>query len=704
MDISAKLKQGVSHHQSGELAQAAKIYQQILTEHPTQFDALRLLGIIHAGKREFLQASKLLQKAAEVGPAIAVVHGNLGMVQLELGELDKSISSCRLALELDPNLVEAHCGLGVAQHRKGNLDAAIACFDKAIALDPRSVVANSNLGALFGMKGDFPRSIHYLRATCHLLPDQAQPLIALASGLRTVRFNQSNESLKQDLLNCFSVQGLRYTELAVATTSVLLLDSRLRPVIDKVLEGKEKLTSTFLSNAVVASLNDPLLLQLLQKCTVPDYQLEQFLTRIRELLLALAIASDESSPAWLEQLMDFSCSLAQLCFFNEYLYMENSDEAQSLEVLHQQVESLSGQLDDQGRLRIAVYACYRQLYKLDNAGEIAALGAGDGAPVFRQVIKDQVTNPLTELAIRSDIPSLVVNKDAVTELVQAQYEENPFPRWRSANTSTPGPFAQEITNALPQIKISTNLNCESPEVLIAGCGTGLQAINCSYVYRNARITAIDISLTSLAYAKRMTEELGIENIEFIHANILELGQLEKQFDMIECYGVLHHLSDPVKGLEALTSLLKDGGLMMLGLYSEIGRQGVVISRDLVAQKNYPSTLDGIRHCRQDLFASPEQQVQENITSSGAAFWATSEVRDTIFHENEYRYTLPQVAATIKQFELEFLGFTHQLSSEKYRYLTEFPDDPNGLNLENWHLYEQKYPRTFANMYHFWVRK
>jgi Flp pilus assembly protein TadD len=48
MDISAKLKHGVSQQQAGELAQAAKIYQQILTKNPTQFDALRLLGMIYA--------------------------------------------------------------------------------------------------------------------------------------------------------------------------------------------------------------------------------------------------------------------------------------------------------------------------------------------------------------------------------------------------------------------------------------------------------------------------------------------------------------------------------------------------------------------------------------------------------------------------------------------------------------------------------
>ena len=704
MNISAQLKQGVTHHQAGELEQAAKVYQQILTKHPTQFDALRLLGIIYAGNREFLQASKLLQQAARINPEIAVVHANLGMVLVELGDLDTSISRYRRALELDPNLVEAHCGLGLALYRKGDIDAAIACFRKAVALDPRSVAAHSNLGVLLGMKGNFPESIHHLRTTCHLLPNQVQPLIQLASGLRTVQFNQSNESLKRDLLNCFSVDGLRYTHLAVSTTSVLHLDPRLRPVIHKALEAEQKLASTFLTSDRVAALNEPLLLQLLQKCTVPDYRLERFLTKIRELLLTLTLAENQDSLVWLEQLSPFSYSLAQLCFFNEYLYPESSDEAENLAMLHQQVESLSGQLDDRGKLRIAVYACYRQLSKLDNAQELSALGARDNDPVFRQMIKDHITNPQAELAMRSDIPSLVVNKDAVTESVQAQYEENPFPRWRNANTRVPGPFAQEIRNALPQVTLSADLDCQSPEVLIAGCGTGLQAINCSYVYKNARITAIDLSLASLAYAKRMTLEQGIENIEFIHANILELDQLDKQFDLIECYGVLHHLSDPVKGLEVLTKLLKDGGLLMLGLYSEIARKGVVISRDLIAQKGYPSTLDGIRDCRQDLFTSPEQQVLENVISAGAAFWTTSEVRDLIFHENEYRYTLPEIADMIKLRGLEFLGFTHQLSSEKYRYLSEFPDDPNGLNLENWHLYEQKYPRTFANMYHFWVRK
>ena len=704
MDISAKLKEGIGYHQAGALDQAANIYQEILIRNSTHFDALRLLGIICGIRREYLKASELLAKAVRANPTIAVTHANLGMVLLDLGELDKAISACRHALELDPKLVDGHCGLGLALQRKGDFDGALACFNKAIAISPGSVLAHSSLGSIYNLKGDVLRAVHHLRITCHLAPNSEQRFIALARALRTVQFSQSDQRLKQDLLNCFSIEGLRHTDLAVATASVLLLDPELGPLIASAVATNQKLNSTFLSSAVIDILSDPLLLQLLQKCTVPDPVLEKFLTKVRELVLALSLAEDASDSESIERLLPFCYSLAQLCFFNEHLFMENSDETQQLELLHRKVAGLSSHLDKPSTFLVAVYACYRPLYKLANVQQLARLDAGEHHPLFLEIIRRQVHNPLTELAMRSEVPSLVADKDTVTESVQAQYEENPFPRWRNATTRMPGHFAKEINNLLPHVDVSTKLNGDAPEILIAGCGTGIQAIYCSYTYQHARITAVDISLTSLAYAKRMSRELGVENIEFIHANILELEDFDKRFDMIECYGVLHHLSDPPKGLRILTKLLKEEGLMTLGLYSAIARRGVVMSRDLIDQKNYPPTLAGIRQCRQELFSSTEPQIQENVISAGAAFWTVSEVRDLIFHANEHRYTLPDIAENLRLLNLEFLGFTHQMPSEKSRYAAEFPDDEKGVNLDNWHLYEQKYPRTFANMYHFWVRK
>jgi len=52
-----------------------------------------------------------------------------------------------------------------------------------------------------------------------------------------------------------------------------------------------------------------------------------------------------------------------------------------------------------------------------------------------------------------------------------------------------------------------------------------------------------LSLASLGYAARMTERLGISNITYRQADILELGDLDLRFAVVECCGVLHHLDD-----------------------------------------------------------------------------------------------------------------------------------------------------------------
>ena len=42
--------------------------------------------------------------------------------------------------------------------------------------------------------------------------------------------------------------------------------------------------------------------------------------------------------------------------------------------------------------------------------------------------------------------------------------------------------------------------------------------------------AFDISLSSLAYAIRKTDELGIKNIEYVQSDILNLNKIDKKFD------------------------------------------------------------------------------------------------------------------------------------------------------------------------------
>ena len=92
--------------------------------------------------------------------------------------------------------------------------------------------------------------------------------------------------------------------------------------------------------------------------------------------------------------------------------------------------------------------------------------------------------------------------------------------------------------------------------------------------------------------------------------------------MIDASGVLHHMADPFAGWRILLSLLRPGGLMHLGFYSELGRRDVVAARAFIAERGYGSTPADIRRCRQDLLDTPLRSVARFID-----FFSTSECRD-----------------------------------------------------------------------------
>src|SRR5262249_1250008 len=170
-------------------------------------------------------------------------------------------------------------------------------------------------------------------------------------------------------------------------------------------------------------------------------------------------------------------------------------------------------------------------------------------------------------------------------------EENPYPRW----AKLPLPAAPDtpdgaLRTLFPSVPTSTAQG-DGCDVLIAGCGTGHCAIEAARRYRSARVLAVDLSLTSLSYAKRKTEALRLTNMDYGHGDLLKLGTLGRTFDVIEAGGVLHHMDDPFAGWRMLLDLLRPGGFMYLGLYSELGRQHIVAARTLIEQRGYQRTAD-----------------------------------------------------------------------------------------------------------------
>lgn len=96
-------------------------------------------------------------------------------------------------------------------------------------------------------------------------------------------------------------------------------------------------------------------------------------------------------------------------------------------------------------------------------------------------------------------------------------------------------------------------------VLEAGCGVGAQTTTLARNSPDAQITAVDISESSVAQAKKKIEKAGVKNVSFQQGDIFNLPFKPESFDHIFVCFVLEHLARPAKAINCLKGLLKVGG-------------------------------------------------------------------------------------------------------------------------------------------------
>ena len=436
---------------------------------------------------------------------------------------------------------------------------------------------------------------------------------------------------------------------------------------------------------------DPMLLSLLQSVPARKTELELVLTSLRAALL------NEAGDAPDDGVLAFCCAMAKQCFINEYVFAVTADE-------DAQVDRLKAMLGDAiaagaaiAPMRLAALAMYLPLHALPGAD---ALPARTWPPALDDMLTQQLREPRQELALRSTIARLTPVDDDVSLRVQQQYEENPYPRWvRVAGNVEPIAIDKHLRNKFSTAAFTPLGKTESFDILVPGCGTGLQSTEVVQCYQGARVLAVDLSLSSLCFAKRMTPASLAERIEYLQGDILKLGAIGRTFDMIDVTGVLHHMADPIEGWRILLTLLRPGGIMHLGFYSELGRRDLMAARAFIVERGYAATPADIRRCRQDLLKTPM-----GIIARFTDFFSTSECRDLLFHVQESRTTIPAIKAFIDGHALKFIGFDlDDTAAQNFRALFS----ANGwsmTDLDKWHAIETQHPNTFSGMYQLWVQK
>jgi predicted O-linked N-acetylglucosamine transferase (SPINDLY family) len=172
--IPEALQLGLQHHQAGNLAEAERIYRQILQADPREPDAWHRLGLIAYQVGKFDAAVEAITRAIELREEDAAYHSNLGLAYEGLGRMPEALVAYRRAVKTNRNWAQGHFLLGCALSRDGRLPEAVLAFREAVRLAPQHAPYHNELGIALGKQGIVEESAECFRQATRLKPEFAE--------------------------------------------------------------------------------------------------------------------------------------------------------------------------------------------------------------------------------------------------------------------------------------------------------------------------------------------------------------------------------------------------------------------------------------------------------------------------------------------------------------------------------------------------
>tara|TARA_R110002073_G_scaffold10970_6_gene51003 strand:- start:52 stop:2154 length:2103 start_codon:yes stop_codon:yes gene_type:complete len=631
---------------------ARTMAQKVLLKQTDNIDALNLLGRIALDEGDLNKAGQFLDTALSFEPESASLAYSRGHIFLATQSYEKAEEQFLRAEQLAPRATRAKASLAYTRTRKGAFVEAFADYRELIKLDPTDQHIKTKL----------------FECIRHIQADYYSP------------------ELEKELLGYLKFDDVDHSELTNLAASLLIHKYDL-------VRGNSPLDPQQLSE-------DELLNLALRRCQFQNPIIEEFLTACRQCILQESIDQQKIDSRF----MEFLVSISLQCIHNEFVYAVSLTEEKVLRELKMMVSTtvLSREWQtSEVEYPLLLLSMYSLLHHNSFRDHLLRKPLIAWSGEVQPVIEPHLYEPQKELEIQRRIESLTPVQNSTSRSVGQQYEENPYPRWRSLNYATPTDYGQALAAELQGFTPPSFLHNQTIRVLIAGCGTGKHALQVAKYFRNVEVTAIDLSKASLAYATKQARQHQVTNIEFFQADILEL-QSRNQYHIIESSGVLHHMEDPLEGWRALTKLLVPGGLMKVGLYSERARSIVTHARHVIAENQLAADNEHIRIFRQAVLDGQVSGDLDPIKQS-SDFYNLSGCRDLLFHVQEHLFSPLSIKASVESVGLGFLGFVNLPFDVKTAFDKHFASDPRRVNLENWDKLEEAAPDIFGNMFQFYCQ-
>jgi SAM-dependent methyltransferase len=260
-------------------------------------------------------------------------------------------------------------------------------------------------------------------------------------------------------------------------------------------------------------------------------------------------------------------------------------------------------------------------------------------------------------------PNSPTNPEQISNAVASLYNTYPFPPEPLLDEPPPGYNWRWNWQAAYNFCADRNPGSKQVRILDAGCGTGVGTEYLVHLNPDAAVVGIDLSEGALEVARERCAKSGAIGVEFKHLSLFDVDQLEGEFELINCVGVLHHTPDPIRGIQALANKLAPGGIMHIFVYGELGRWEISLMQEAIAilqADKRGDYTDGVAVGRSIFAALPEDN---RLKQREKERWSLENQRDGYFadmyvHPQEIDYNVKTVFELIDASGLQFVGFSN----------------------------------------------
>jgi len=202
------LQKALQAHQEGKLADAEKLYSEVLEKEPDQADAIALMGVVLESRGKIFDAIKYVKRAVAMDPNAPLFQLYLGNVLMSAKDYLGAIDAFSNAISLQSDRVEFHYNLGNAFRKIDKWNEAKSSYERALEIEPKHALSRNNLALFYQHEKDLDEAVSLLKIAvsdepnygegwlnlCNLSEKIEDYDLSLEAGMKSIALMPENSS------------------------------------------------------------------------------------------------------------------------------------------------------------------------------------------------------------------------------------------------------------------------------------------------------------------------------------------------------------------------------------------------------------------------------------------------------------------------------------------------------------------------------